>query len=37
MTAAVSPLSESESFANMFYQLSGQPVLGFLLGAGVKK
>ena len=35
MTAAVSPLSESESFANMFYQLSGQPVLGFLLGAGV--
>ena len=35
MTAAVSPLSESESFANTFYQLSGQPVLGFLLGAGV--
>lgn len=35
MTAAVSPLSESETFANMFYQLSGQPVLGFLLGAGV--
>ena len=35
MTAAVSPLSESETFANMFYQLSGKPVLGFLLGAGV--
>ena len=35
MTAAVSPLSESESFANMFYQLSGQPVLGFLLGAAL--
>ena len=33
MTAAVSPLSET--FANMFYQLSGKPVLGFLLGAGV--
>lgn len=33
MTAAVSPLSESETFANMFYQLSGKPVLGFLLGA----
>ena len=27
MTAAVSPLSESETFANMFYQLSGKPVL----------
>lgn len=35
MTAAVSSLSESETFANMFYQLSGKPVLGFLLGAGV--
>ena len=35
MTAAVSPLSESETFANMFYQLSGQPLLGFLLGTGV--
>ena len=35
MTAAVSPLSESEAFANMFYQLSDQPVLGFLLGTGV--
>ena len=35
MTAAVSPLSESETFAAMFYQLSGQPVLGFLLGTGV--
>ena len=35
MTAAVSPLSESETFANMFYQLSGKPVFGFLLGAGV--
>lgn len=35
MTAAVSPLSESETFANMFFQLSDKPVLGFLLGAGV--
>lgn len=35
MTSAVSPLSESESFANMFYQLADQPVLGFLLGTGV--
>ena len=35
MTAAVAPLSESESFANMFYQLSDKPVLGFLLGTGV--
>lgn len=35
MTAAVDPLSESESFANMFYQLADQPVLGFLLGTGV--
>ena len=35
MTTAVSPLSESETFANMFFQLSDKPVLGFLLGAGV--
>ena len=35
MTAAVSPLSESETFGNMFFQLSDKPVLGFLLGAGV--
>ncbi len=35
MTAAVAPLSESESFANMFYQLSDKPVFGFLLGTGV--
>ena len=35
MTAAVSSLSESETYANMFFQLSDKPVLGFLLGAGV--
>ncbi|MBE6908462.1 MAG: Na/Pi cotransporter family protein [Ruminococcaceae bacterium] len=35
MTAAVSPLSESESFARMFVGLSDTPVLGFLAGTGV--
>ena len=35
MTAAVSPLSESESFAQMFVRLSDTPVLGFLAGTGV--
>ena len=35
MTAAVSPLSGSESFARMFVGLSDTPVLGFLAGTGV--
>ncbi len=35
MTAAVSPLSESESFARTFVSLANTPVLGFLAGAGV--
>ena len=35
MTAAVSPLSSSESFAQTFVSLSGTPVLGFLAGTGV--
>ncbi len=35
MTAAVSPLSSSESFARMFVGLSDTPVLGFLAGTGV--
>lgn len=35
MTSAVSPLSESETFARMFIGLSNAPVLGFLLGTGV--
>ncbi len=35
MTAAVSPLSSSESFASMFVGLSDTPVLGFLAGTGV--
>ncbi|MBQ9460216.1 MAG: Na/Pi cotransporter family protein, partial [Oscillospiraceae bacterium] len=35
MTAAVSPLSSSESFAQMFVGLSDTPVLGFLAGTGV--
>ncbi len=35
MTAAVSPLSSSESFAQTFAGLSGVPVLGFLAGTGV--
>lgn len=33
MTAAVSPLSESEAFAAMFLSLSDKPVLGFIAGA----
>ena len=33
MTAAVSPLSESQTFANLFVKLSEVPVLGFLGGA----
>ena len=35
MTAAVSPLSSSESFAQMFVGLADTPVLGFLAGTGV--
>ena len=35
MTAAVSPLSSSESFARTFVGLSDTPVLGFLAGTGV--
>ena len=35
MTAAVSPLSSSPSFAAMFTGLSHTPVLGFLAGTGV--
>lgn len=35
MTAAVSPLSSSESFARMFVGLSDTPLLGFLAGTGV--
>ena len=35
MTAAVSPLSGSESFARMFVGLSDTPVLGFLAGTCV--
>ncbi len=32
MTAAVTPLSESESFANLFINFSKTPILGFLVG-----
>ncbi|MBQ9459709.1 MAG: Na/Pi cotransporter family protein, partial [Oscillospiraceae bacterium] len=35
MTAAVSPLSDSETFAQTFVGLSDTPVLGFLAGTGV--
>lgn len=35
MTAAVSPLSGSETFARTFVGLSDTPVLGFLAGTGV--
>jgi len=35
MTAAVSPLSSSETFARTFIGLSDTPVLGFLAGTGV--
>lgn len=35
MTASVSPLSESESFASMFVSLADKPILGFLAGTGV--
>ena len=35
MTAAVSPLSSSESFARTFVGLADTPVLGFLAGTGV--
>ena len=33
MTAAVSPLSESQTFANLFISLSDRPVLGYIAGA----
>ena len=35
MTAAVSPLSQSETFTQAFVSLSNIPVLGFLVGTGV--
>ena len=35
MTAAVSPLSQSETFTQAFVSLSNLPVLGFLVGTGV--
>ncbi len=35
MTAAVTPLSQSESFANLFISFSHNPVLGFLAGTAV--
>ena len=35
MTAAVSPLSDSPWFANLFLTLSDRPILGFLAGAAV--
>ena len=34
MTAAVEPLSESETFANLFIRMADTPVLGFLVGTG---
>jgi phosphate:Na+ symporter len=34
MTAAVAPLSESETFSNLFIQMSNIPILGFLVGTG---
>ncbi len=34
MTAAVAPLSESETFARLFIQMADTPVLGFLVGTG---
>lgn len=35
MTAVVSPLSESETFRNLFMNLSDQPILGFIAGVAV--
>ncbi len=35
MTAAVTPLSQSEAFANLFVSFSKTPVLGFLAGTAV--
>ena len=35
MTAAVEPLSQSPTFAQLFVSLSDKPLLGFLAGAGV--
>lgn len=34
MTAAVEPLSESETFANLFIHMADIPILGFLVGTG---
>ena len=34
MTAAVAPLSESETFARLFIQMADVPALGFLVGTG---
>ena len=34
MTAAVAPLSESETFSNLFIQMANVPILGFLVGTG---
>lgn len=34
MTAAVAPLSESTTFANLFIRMADTPVLGFLVGTG---
>ena len=33
MTAAVSPLAQSETFRNLFLSLSNKPILGFIAGA----
>ena len=35
MTAAVEPLSQSPTFAQLFVSLADKPLLGFLAGAGV--
>lgn len=34
MTAAVAPLSESETFASLFVRMADTPILGFFVGAG---
>ena len=34
MTAAVAPLSESETFASLFIRMADTPILGFLVGTG---
>ena len=35
MTAAITPLSQSEAFANILLRFANSPILGFLVGAGV--